>query len=333
MKVLVTGGCGFIGSNFIRYLLTDKEAGSDVQVLNLDNMTYAGRGRNIPHMRLCSDVRYRFERGDIADRDLVKRVFDSFQPDSVVNFAAESHVDNSLVDKSPFEKTNVEGAAVMASEALKQEVKRFVQISTDEVYGSREEGSFSESSSLNPSNPYSQTKARAEGRVMDCVVEGLHIIITRSANNYGQYQHPEKFLPRSITRLIRGKNIPLMYSQENPGLNVRDWLHVGDNCRAIWHVAGHGIPGQVYNIPGNNERTNIEMAQMLLETFGFGEDRIDFITHRKGHDFRYSISGDKLEGSGFVYKHKDLKAEIRSLVEWYKENRSWWEPLVSEADK
>lgn len=330
MKILVTGGCGFIGSNFIRYLLTDREVDS---LVNLDAVTYAGRGNNIQHMGLDSNERYAFVRGDIADRDLVEKIFADYQPDVVVNFAAESHVDRSLQDISPFRRTNVQGVGVLLEASLKHDLRRFVQVSTDEVYGSRKEGSFVEDDCLNPSNPYAKTKAEAEQLVLAAGRKGLFTLVTRSANNYGQYQHPEKFLPRSITRLLTGRKIPLMYSVENPGLNVRDWLHVHDNCKAIWHVAKHGNAGNIYNIPGENERTNMEMAKLLLGVMGLGEEMIEFISHRASHDFRYSISGAKLKKSGFRYQHGDLREGVRSLVGWYRDNKSWWEPLLSEADK
>jgi len=324
MKVLVTGGCGFIGSNFIEYLLTEK----DVRIVNLDAQTYAGRGRNIQHMNLGRHPRYKFDRGNISDRGLVERLFKKEKFDIVLNFAAESHVDRSISGAEDFIMSNVVGATTLYDAARKSGVKKFVQVSTDEVYGSKEKESFSEDSSLNPSSPYSASKAGADLIALSYFkTHKFPVIITRSANNYGPYQFPEKFLPLSITNLIDGKKVPLMYSQENPGLNVRDWLNVKDNCRAIWSVAQNGKEGEIYNIPGDNERTNMEITKSLLDEFGFGKEMIKFVEHRKGHDFRYSISGDKLKNLGFEYKHLDLTKELEKTIRWYKENQDWWRPL------
>ncbi|MFA5258553.1 MAG: dTDP-glucose 4,6-dehydratase [Candidatus Pacearchaeota archaeon] len=329
MKVLVTGGSGFIGSNFIRYLLTSsetKQAGIE-KVINLDLQTYAGQGRNIEHMGLDKDPRYVLVQGDICDPYASLDIFQKYSPDLLFNFAAESHVDNSLSDNSPFLRTNIEGTRALAFTAAKR-VKRFVHISTDEVYGSIKDGSFVETSPLSPSNPYAQTKASAEGVIMEYTTSrGLPAVITRSANNYGPYQFPEKLLPLFITNLVNGQPVPLMWSKENPGLNVRDWLHVEDNCRAIWYVSKKANTGDVYNIPGDNERTNIEMTRMLLSHFGVGEDMIKKSEHRKAHDFRYSISGDKLKSLGFEYKHLNLNSEVNALCSWYEQNPSWWGPL------
>jgi dTDP-glucose 4,6-dehydratase len=329
MKVLVTGGCGFIGSNFINYLLKDPETrGAGIeQVANLDLQTYAGKGRNIEHMDLDQDPRYRLVLGDICDKSLVQRTFQKFAPDLVFHFAAESHVDRSIQDKNPFERTNVSGTKVLVEQALKQKTPRFVHISTDEVYGSIKEGSFSETSDLNPTNPYAETKVRAEAVVMDYMTRGLPALITRSANNYGPYQFPEKLLPLFITNLIKGEKVPLMCSPDNRGLNVRDWLNVADNCRAIWYVSQKGNAREIYNIPGNNEKSNMAMTQMLLKHFGFGEEMICEVEHRKQHDFRYSITGEKLAKLGFQYKHLDLNSEVTRLCSWYEQNQRWWKPL------
>lgn len=332
MKVLVTGGCGFIGSNFIKYLLDNSETSESgiEKVINLDLQTYAGQGKNIEHMGLDKNPKYIFVKGDICDSSLVEGVFREHSPDLIFHFAAESHVDNSLKNNSPFIKTNVLGTGVLVEQALKQRVKRFVHISTDEVYGSIKKGSFSEINQLNPSNPYAETKARAEEIIIDYMSRGLPAVITRSANNYGSYQFPEKLLPLFITNLIANKQVPLMWSPENPGLNVRDWLHVEDNCRAIWHVSQKGNDREIYNIPGNNEKTNMEITKMLLDYFGFGEEMIKRIDHRSAHDFRYSISGDKLGNLGFQYKHADLTQGIKDLCKWYQQNPDWWTSLLKE---
>ncbi|MDP3027444.1 MAG: dTDP-glucose 4,6-dehydratase, partial [Nanoarchaeota archaeon] len=307
----MTGGCGFIGSNFIRYILTSPEVEGGAEVVNLDNQTYAGRGRNIEHMKLDTDKRYRLIRGDICDKSLIDKIFSEEKPDIVFNFAAESHVDRSIADARAFRDSNFEGVGVLLDASREHDIERFVQVSTDEVYGSTEKGSFSETDSLKPSSAYSACKAAADLLALSYfITHKLPVVITRSANNYGEYQFPEKLLPLFITNLIDGKKVPLMWGEENPGLNVRDWLNVADNCRAIWYVSQKGKNGEIYNIPGENERTNIAMTKRLLDYFGFGEEMIEKIEHRKGHDFRYSIDGKKLKQLGFQYSHKDLDTEL-----------------------
>ena len=272
-KILVTGGAGFIGSNFIRYLLTDQKVSDGIHITNLDKLTYAGRGKNIEYMGLYDNGGYEFIEGDICDAGLVRRIFETVNPNLVFNFAAESHVDRSIEGGLAFVKTNVEGTANVLEASIRSGIDRFVQISTDEVYGSIKEGSFSEESLLNPSSPYAASKAAAEHMVMAYFrTHGIPISITRSANNYGQFQFPEKLLPLFITNFIQGKQVPLMWSEENPGLNIRDWLHVRDNCRAIWYVASHGQIGEIYNIQGENERTNMEITKIILDVIGLGED-------------------------------------------------------------
>lgn len=327
MRILITGGCGFIGSNFIKYLLSEKTNDIDI-IINLDKQTYAGLGKNIEHLSLASHQKYQFVLGDICDKDLVEKIFRQEKPDIIFNFAAESHVDRSILSSNDFAMTNVIGTINLLDAAKKFNVKRFIQISTDEVYGSIKQGSFDENAFLNPSSPYSASKASAEHFALSYYkTHQVPVIITRSANNYGPYQFPEKLLPLFITNLIDKKKVPLMWSNENPGLNTRDWLHVQDNCRALWFLSEKGKLGEVYNIPGENERTNIEMTKMLLSYFDFDENMIEHVLHRKAHDLRYSITGDKLKGLGFTYLHKDLKKELVLLCDWYKENESWWRPL------
>lgn len=326
MKILVTGGSGFIGSNFIDYLLTNEEAG-DNSVVNIDKLSYAGQGKNIEHLNLDKNEKYKFIKADICNKALIEHIIEKEKPEIIFNFAAESHVDRSIDSSEDFILSNVVGTANLLDAAKKHNIK-FIQISTDEVYGSIKEGSFKETDNLNPSSPYSASKTAAEHIALSYyITHRLPVIITRSANNYGKYQFPEKLLPLFITNLIDGKKVPLMWSEENPGLNVRDWLHVKDNCRAIFFIAKNGKEGEIYNIPGDNERTNIKMTRKLLEEFGYGEDMIEKVAHRKGHDFRYSINGDKLKNLGFAYKYKDLDLEIKNLVKWYKENENWWRPL------
>jgi len=328
MKVLITGGCGFIGSNFIKYLLTDSEVNENINLVNIDKISYAGEGKNIEHMDLSQNKNYKFFLADICDKEIIDRIIVMEKPDVIFNFAAESHVDRSIADSDSFEKSNFLGASNLFKSAMKNNVKKFVQISTDEVYGSIENGSFSEESNLNPSSPYSATKAAADINALAYFkTHKFPVVITRSANNYGPYQFPEKLLPLFITNLIDFKRVPLMWSDENPGLNVRDWLHVRDNCRAIWFVSQKGEIGNVYNIPGENEKTNIHMTKSLLKNFNLGEEMIEKVQHRKAHDFRYSVSGEKLKKLGFRYSNIDLEKEVKSLVDWYKENQNWWRPL------
>lgn len=327
-KILVTGGEGFIGTNFINYLLTSPEINEEINIINLDKQTYAGKGKNIEHLGLDKDLRYKFIKGDICDKEFVKKVFNEEKPEIVFNFAAESHVDNSIKNSNNFIMSNVVGTVNLLDIAKENKINKFIQISTDEVYGSSNNKSFYEIDNLNPSSPYSSSKAAADLQVLAySKTHNLPVIITRSANNYGPYQFPEKILPLFITNLIEQKKVPLMWSNENPGLNIRDWLNVKDNCRAIWFISQNGKNGEIYNIPGENEKTNIEMTKKLLNYFNYGDEMIEKIPHRKAHDFKYSIAGQKLKDLGFEYKHKDLENEIEKLIEWYKNNKEWWKPL------
>jgi dTDP-glucose 4,6-dehydratase len=327
-KLIITGGSGFIGTNFIKYLLTSKEVNEELYIINIDKLTYAGSGKNLDHAGISNNKRYKFINADIADRKLIPKIFEEEKPEIVFNFAAESHVDRSIESAEDFAQSNILGTVNLLDASKKYGVKKFIQISTDEVYGSTKEGSFDENSILNPSSPYSASKASAELLAKAYFITyKLPVIITRSANNYGPYQFPEKLLPLFITNLIEKKKVPLMWSEDNPGLNVRDWLHVEDNCRAIWFLSKNGDIGNEYNIPGENERKNIEMTKMLLDYFSFKEDMIQKVDHRKGHDFRYSIDGNKLKSLGFKYNHLNLNKEVELLCKWYKDNESWWRPL------
>jgi len=327
MKIMVTGGNGFIGSNFISFLL---HLETNIQIINIDNCTYAGKGNNIGHMQLNALQNYKSIKADIQNMELMDYVVKTENPEMIFNFAAESHVDRSIESSDSFERTNFLGACTLFKVVMKYKIKKIIHISTDEVYGSISGGSFDESSALHPSNPYAVTKAAAD-LMAQTFFTSFHfpVIVTRSANNYGPYQFPEKLLPLFITNLIDNKKVPLMYTDENPGLNVRDWLHVDDNCRAIWFVANKGKVGEVYNIGGENEKTNIEITRKLLKVFNLGEDMIEKVPHRKAHDFRYSITNDKLKNLGFTYLHLDLEEEIKNLVHWYKNNQDWWRPLKS----
>lgn len=326
MRILITGGSGFIGSNFIRFLLKDSGE-ENLEICNFDKLTYAGQGKNIGHMGLSHDPRYTFIRGDVSIREQVEHALDLFDPSVIVNFAAESHVDRSISNSMDFVTSNVSGTVNLLDVSIGK-LEKFVQISTDEVYGSRKEGSFNEDDLLNPSSPYSASKAAAEQfAVAYHKTHSAPVIITRSSNNYGPFQLPEKLIPLFITNLIDGKKVPLMWSEDNPGLNVRDWIHVEDNCRAIWHILNHGKVGEVYNIPGNSELNNLEITRAILYYFGKGDEMIEHMPHRKGHDFRYSISGDKLADLGFKVDPGSFYRRLDETCKWYEENQSWWRPL------
>ncbi|MCU0642496.1 MAG: dTDP-glucose 4,6-dehydratase [archaeon] len=327
MKVLVTGGCGFIGSNFVKYVL---ENFKNDKIVNVDKKTYAGGGNNVEHMGLDAHPNYIFYNADICDRKKMEEIFEKERPEIVVNFAAESHVDRSITHPEQFVMSNVFGVFNLLEAARKTGIKLFVQISTDEVYGSLSNNSPSskESDLLKPRSPYSASKAAAEHLAMSYFhTYNLPVIVTRSSNNYGPYQFPEKLIPLFATNLIDGKKVPLMYSKENPGLNVRDWLHVEDNCAAIWHIIQKGKYGETYNIAGNHEKTNIEITKSILSSMGLGEEMIEFVPHRLGHDFRYSISDEKLRGLGFEKKHGDFEKALKDTIIWYKKNENWWRPL------
>jgi dTDP-glucose 4,6-dehydratase len=326
MKILVTGGSGFIGSNFVRMVL---EKGH--RVTNLDKITYAAKGKNLQHMGIYEGENYRFVHGDTCNSELVDMIFKEEQPDIVFDIAAESHVDRSIEDPLAFIKTDTLGAATIFTMALKHKTQKIVHISTDEVYGSIQEGSFKEDSLLNPTSPYSSSKAAADLIGLAYFkTYGLPIVITRSANNYGPYQFPNKcFLPFFITNALQREKVPLFYSGENPGLNRRDYLNVKDNCEAIWTVGMKGKEGEIYNIPGMNERVSIDITKFILGELGYGDEMIQYTPHRKAHDPRYSIDGGKLSELGFKHQYTkdDFYPELSKLIQWHKDNKSWWEPL------
>ena len=320
MRLLVTGGAGFIGSNFIRYILHRHR---DWQVTNLDKLTYAGNLENLKDVQ--DDSKYHFVRGDIVDRQLVSDLLQD-KVDAVVNFAAESHVDRSILDASPFIETNIKGTEVLLEGIRQYDVERFIQISTDEVYGSIDKGSFTETSPLSPSSPYSASKAAAD--LLCCsYFQTYHvpIIITRSTNNFGPYQYPEKLVPLAITNALEHKPIPIY----GDGLNVRDWIHVDDHCRALEVVIQKGRPGEIYNIAANEQKTNLELIHSLLDMMGKPRELITFVTDRPGHDRRYALDTTKITqelGWKPVYP---LDKALATTADWYLNHESWWRQIKS----
>ena len=313
--LLITGGCGFIGSNFIRYLL---HAEPDVSVVNLDCLTYAGNPDNLTD--LARHPRYRFVRGDVADPAAVKQAIGK-GVHSILHFAAESHVDRSIQDSSPFVRTNVLGTQVLLDAARAANVRRFVQISTDEVYGSLgATGSFSEETPLAPNSPYSASKAAADLLVRSYAhTFGLPAVITRCSNNYGPYQFPEKLIPLFLSNLARNEPVPVY----GDGLQVRDWIHVRDHCAAVHRVWQEGHPGEVYNIGGRCEKTNLELTHTLLKLPGKPTSLIRYVKDRPGHDRRYAIDCGKIERE-LGWKPKVAFEEgLRETATWYREHADW----------
>jgi dTDP-glucose 4,6-dehydratase len=315
MKIFVTGAAGFIGSNYVHHVL----ATSDDEVTVFDALTYAGNTDNLKDV--ADDPRYRFVQGDICDRDAVLAAMEGH--DAVVHFAAESHVDRSILDPDAFVKTNCDGTNVMCDVARRVGVERFLHISTDEVYGSIDEGSFSETDPLGPRSPYSASKAGSDLIALAYhETYGLPVLVTRSSNNFGPYQFPEKVIPLFVTNLFDGKKVPLY----GDGLNVRDWCYVADNCAGVDLVLRQGEIGEIYNIGGANEITNRELTERLLAAVGVGDEMIEYVEDRLGHDRRYSISTDKIRALGWK-PERELDEALDETVAWYRDNRWWWEPL------
>ncbi|MCD6116318.1 dTDP-glucose 4,6-dehydratase [bacterium] len=315
---LVTGGAGFIGSNFIRYML---EIHKDIRIINLDKLTYAGNLNNLKDIE--NDERYEFVHGDICDEKIVDGLIK--RSDIVVNFAAESHVDRSIGSPDDFIKTDIFGTFVLLEAARKHGIERFVQISTDEVYGSTETGLFKEDDTLMPSSPYSASKTGADRLAFSYFVTyNLPVVITRSSNNYGPYQYPEKLISLFTTNALDDKALPIY----GDGKNIRDWLYVMDNCEAIDFVLLRAKDGEVYNIGGGNEKTNLEITDIILRELGKPGSLITFVEDRKGHDRRYALNIDKIRSLGWSPKHTFEQA-MAETVSWYKDNRWWWEQLKS----
>jgi dTDP-glucose 4,6-dehydratase len=318
MKILVTGGAGFIGSNFVRMALTDKFPNFNVdELVVLDLLTYAGDEENLAP--IATDKRHKFVKGDIRDLELAKKLMS--QSDYVVHFAAESHVDRSIEGGSEFVSTNVMGTQVLLDAARNSNIKRFLHVSTDEVYGSISEGSWPEDHPLLPNSPYSASKAgsdllvRAYNRT-----HKLDTVITRCSNNYGQYQFPEKVMPLFITNIIEGKKVPLYGN----GLNVRDWLHVDDHCRGIALALTKGKSGEVYNIGGGTELTNVELTHKILDAMGVGKEFIQPVEDRKGHDLRYSVDITKINTQLGYSPQVNFEEGLAQTINWYKNNEAWW---------
>jgi dTDP-glucose 4,6-dehydratase len=289
------------------------------QIINFDKLTYAGNLANLKDLE--SNVNYSFVKGDICDPVAVNEVMKKV--DTIVHFAAESHVDRSIEDGSVFVKTNVLGTNTLLQSALANNMKKFIHISTDEVYGSIKEGSFTEKDNLNPSSPYSSSKAGSDLLALSYfTTHGLPVCVTRCTNNFGPYQYPEKLIPFFISRLMEGKKVPVY----GTGLNIRDWIYVEDHCSAVDFVLHTGKSGEIYNVEGGNELTNLEITYRLIKILGKDESLIEYVEDRKGHDFRYSLDGTKLEKMGWKPTY-DFDTALEQTVKWYVENRWWWEPL------
>ena len=322
-KILVTGGAGFIGSNFVRMLLQE----SDHHIVNLDLLTYAGNLENLEDVE--GHDRYAFERADIAEPEAMKKVFDQHQPDIVVHFAAESHVDRSVLDATAFIRTNVVGTQVLLDQSRHHDVKRFVHVSTDEVYGSLgATGLFTEDTPIQSNSPYSSSKAGSDLLVRAAVhTHDMDCVTTRCSNNYGPYQFPEKLIPLMIANADEGKQLPVY----GDGKNVRDWIHVIDHCRGIRAAMDSGKQGEVYNFGGDAERENIFVVKEILKLVGKGEDLIKYVTDRPGHDRRYAMDSSKAKRELGWEPTFTFEKGLEQTVGWYMENRQWWERVRSGA--
>ncbi|VVB67228.1 GDP-mannose 4,6-dehydratase [uncultured archaeon] len=321
MMLLVTGGLGFIGSNFIRFMLDEHK---DCTIVNVDALKYGSNPQNL--MDLKETDRYSFVQGDIVDSDLVFRLIKDV--DAVVSFAAETHVDRSISRPDSFLKSNVQGVFSLL-EALRRHntEARFVQISTDEVYGDILDGSFTEESTLRPSSPYSASKAAGDVFVLAYArTFGLPAMITRCTNNYGPYQFPEKLIPKTILRAVKSLTIPVY----GTGQNVRDWIHVKDHCRAVEQVLARGVAGEIYNISASEEKTNLEVVKTILRMLGKDESLIEFVEDRPGHDVRYSLDSTKMRREFNWRPLQSFDEGIKRTVQWYLENEGWWRPLVDD---
>jgi dTDP-glucose 4,6-dehydratase len=325
MRLLVTGGAGFIGSHYARSVLTGAWGGSVPEsVVVLDKLTYAGNLANLDPV--ADDRRLRFVAGDILDRALVDSLMADV--DAVVHFAAESHVDRSILGAADFVMTNVVGTQTLLDSALHHDIGTFVHVSTDEVYGSITEGSWAEDRPLEPNSPYSASKASSDLIARSYFrTHGLNVSITRCSNNYGPYHFPEKVIPLFVTNLIDDKHVPL-YGEGN---NIRDWLHVDDHCRGIALLLTRGRAGEVYNIGGGTELTNKQLTQLLLDATGKDWSYVDRVPDRLGHDLRYSVDIAKIQAELGYAPQVPFETGLAEVVQWYRDNRAWWEPLKARA--
>jgi dTDP-glucose 4,6-dehydratase len=315
-NLLVTGGCGFIGSNFVRMML---EKYPDENIINLDKLTYAGNPDNLKDIE--DNPNYAFIEGDICDPAIVRAAMK--KADTIVHFAAESHVDRSIEDGSIFVRTNVLGTNTLLQAAQELGIKRFLHVSTDEVYGSIANGSFTETDILSPSSPYSASKAGSDLLALSYhTTHKLPVVVTRCTNNYGPYQFPEKLIPLFVTNLLQGKRVPVYGN----GLNIRDWIYVQDHCKAIDFVLQHGTDGEIYNIGGGEEKTNIQITGMILGLLGADGGMIEHVRDRPGHDLRYSLDCSKLKAMGWKPEH-DFEEALALTVKWYADNQWWWKKL------
>ena len=324
MNILVTGGAGFIGSNFIHYMLKKHP---DDNLINLDLLTYAGNIHNLDDIK--DNPHYHFVKGNIVNRELVTRLVHEFNIDHIVNFAAESHVDRSILHPDIFVETNVQGTLALLDVAKKEGVEKFLQVSTDEVYGTLgATGYFTEESPLQPNSPYSASKASADMIVRSYFeTYGYNVNITRCSNNYGPYQFPEKLIPLMTSNGMEGKDLPIYGN----GKNIRDWLYVSDHCQAIDLVLRKGKPGEVYNVGGHNERTNNEIVHLIVDNLGISEDHIKYVKDRLGHDKRYAIDPSKIEKELGWKPEYTFDTGIVKTIDWYKDNEAWWKPLKAKA--
>ena len=323
MKIIVTGGAGFIGGNFVHHMVNKYP---EYQIINLDLLTYAG---NLETLKPVEDKpNYKFVHGDIADRDFVFKLFEEEKPDVVVNFAAESHVDRSITDPEAFVRTNVMGTTTLLDACRTYGIKRYHQVSTDEVYGDlpldRPDLFFTETTPLHTSSPYSSSKASADLFVLAYHrTYGLPVTVSRCSNNYGPYHFPEKLIPLMIANVLNDKPLPVY----GDGKNVRDWLYVEDHCRAIDLIIHNGRVGEVYNVGGHNEKTNLEVVQLIIAALGKGE--IKFVRDRAGHDRRYAIDPTKIHNELGWLPQTKFEDGIQKTIQWYLDNKSWWENIIS----
>lgn len=322
-RILVTGGAGFIGGNFVQYMVRKYP---NYDIYNLDLLTYAGDLTK--HQKIEEKQNYKFLKADIADKDAVNSIFEEYQFDFVIHFAAESHVDRSITDPGIFVQTNVVGTQVLLDATKQYGITKFVHVSTDEVYGALEFDPttfFTEDTPLQPNSPYSASKASS-----DLLVRAYHetfgipVNITRCSNNYGPYHFPEKLIPLTISRVLNDQKVPVY----GDGKNIRDWLHVLDHCSAIDLVMHEGLNGDIYNVGGHNERTNLEVVKTIIETLGKSEELIEYVTDRLGHDKRYAINPSKLEKLGWRPTYT-FETGIAQTIQWYLDNKEWWERIIT----